>query len=66
MPIHGTSFRGLSISNLAAEQSCNTDYTYFIHLTLKYSAAHFVFNYLLIVASSERTSLRNASVTVGD
>jgi hypothetical protein len=49
---------------LVVVQSCNIDYTYFIHLTFKYFAAHFVFDYLLLVASSERTSFRNATVTV--
>lgn len=49
---------------LAVERSCNTDYNYFTHLTFKYIPAHYVFNYLLLAASSERPSFGNASGTI--
>jgi hypothetical protein len=49
---------------LAVEQSCNIDYTYFTYPTFKYIPAHFDFNYLSLVASSERPSFGNASGTI--
>jgi hypothetical protein len=49
---------------LAAELSCNMDYTYFTPLTCKYYPAHFLFNTVFLVASRENPSFRNASVTV--